>query len=142
MGGGIYCIDAVPTIEGCAIRANTAVIGGGIGCHYSLGTIINCKIAENAATYGGGISFYGSSSSTNASIDLAIAYLNIRKTPFHASFRYPTTSSHFSAKRACACHRMFAGWPNEFGPAVLWCLQSKRLFQPQRREGRKGILNP
>lgn len=60
-GGGIYCVEADPTIENCIITSNTASNGGGgIVCYTeSDATIINCKISNNhVTTYsgsGGGI---------------------------------------------------------------------------------------
>ncbi len=60
-GGGIYCVEADPTIENCIITSNTASNGGGgIMCNTeSDATVINCKISNNhVTTYsgsGGGI---------------------------------------------------------------------------------------
>ena len=61
-GGGIYCLDASPTITGCVIEGNTGQSGGGgilcAGTGFSTGTplIIGCTIYGNE---GGGILVQG-----------------------------------------------------------------------------------
>jgi len=61
-GGGIYCVDASPTVTGCVIEGNTAQSGGGgvlcAGTELSVGTplIIGCTIYGNE---GGGILVQG-----------------------------------------------------------------------------------
>ena len=68
-GGGLYCINASPTILNCRISGNTALngtdgYGGGmINCHSSP-TLTNCTISGNAAGRGGAVLNVFSSSPT------------------------------------------------------------------------------
>ena len=59
VGGGIYCLDASPTITHNVIRDNHLELltgyGGGIACFRSLALIENNLIIHNAAAGGGGI---------------------------------------------------------------------------------------
>jgi hypothetical protein len=53
-GGGVYCLDAGPTIRNSVITGNTTLREGG-GIFGSEGPIINCRITYNAARRGGGL---------------------------------------------------------------------------------------
>jgi len=57
-GGGIYIIDASPTIRNCTIDSNQSISsgGGGIFCYNSDSIITDCRITRN---FGGGIFIYG-----------------------------------------------------------------------------------
>ncbi|NQT34513.1 right-handed parallel beta-helix repeat-containing protein [bacterium] len=59
VGGGIFCMEASPTITHCIIRDNNIEEersrGGGIYCHASSAVISNCTIRGNSAISGGGI---------------------------------------------------------------------------------------
>jgi hypothetical protein len=72
-GGGIYCIDGSPEINGCTISGNSTspenagMYGGGVYCGWcSNMTLRNCIIAENTAHLGGGIFCDGGSTPTIA----------------------------------------------------------------------------
>jgi len=57
-GGGIYIVDAAPTIRDCVVRLNTASRGGGVYIEGSDagGLIEDCFISENISTTGTGLS--------------------------------------------------------------------------------------
>ena len=67
-GGGIYCIDASPTITDCNISYNIAVSyeGGGIYCQNSAMVITNSILYQNMTVGGAGGGIYG----TNASLEI------------------------------------------------------------------------
>ena len=56
-GGGIYLMDASPTIKNCVIDSNQSIGFGGIYCYNSDSIITDCTIIRN---FGGGIFIMGS----------------------------------------------------------------------------------
>ncbi|MBN1125746.1 MAG: right-handed parallel beta-helix repeat-containing protein [Sedimentisphaerales bacterium] len=67
-GGGIYCVEASPTIRNCTITGNSTWReggnGGGIYCSYANSTIMNCTITGNTTWSNGGGIWCGESSVT------------------------------------------------------------------------------
>jgi predicted outer membrane repeat protein len=62
-GGGIYILNAAPTIRGCKITKNTAIKGGGVfiqgiltvGTTYFGATLEDCEISENTSLPSAGV---------------------------------------------------------------------------------------
>ncbi len=68
-GGGVFCLNANPTISYCHVRYNSAVSGGGLLIVEGNPTISYCTVYENSANYGGGMLFINSISTvTNCTI--------------------------------------------------------------------------
>ncbi|MFC2107043.1 T9SS type A sorting domain-containing protein [Bacteroidota bacterium] len=65
-GGGIYCSNSNPILQNLTIQNNYAFWGGGIGCNSGSEPLIrNVTIKNNTANYGGGIGCLGSSPEIN-----------------------------------------------------------------------------
>ena len=59
-GGGIYCVDASPSIYHCIIKDNLAGDdGGGIYCVYASPSIANCIFSGNTTGHNGGGAYWG-----------------------------------------------------------------------------------
>lgn len=55
-GGGVGCLQADPTLEGCEVLGNTATgAGGGLSCFQSNVDLTECWLANNTASTGGGL---------------------------------------------------------------------------------------
>jgi len=61
-GGGVFCLNASPTISYCHVRYSSAVSGGGFLVVEGSPTISYCTVYENSANYGGGMLFINSAS--------------------------------------------------------------------------------
>ena len=62
-GGGIYCVNASPTIQNCVVDSCSSEYGSGITLWNSLTSLTNCTIVGNTSTIGaGGVFLYASDS--------------------------------------------------------------------------------
>jgi len=76
-GGGIFIINASPSITSCIITNNIAEVGGGIHCRYSNISLENTTICFNHAFYhGGGIYLRDNSTINFCSINRCNIYNN------------------------------------------------------------------
>jgi hypothetical protein len=64
-GGGIYCVEASPTIANCVFSLNLAVYniygsgrGGAVCCVRASPVLSACRFEKNSAKYGGGLAAY------------------------------------------------------------------------------------
>jgi uncharacterized repeat protein (TIGR01451 family) len=65
VGGGVYAVNAHPTISGCQIYSNTATVGGGVFLQGSSDVVlVNDIVADNHVTMGGAGGVHLNSGST------------------------------------------------------------------------------
>jgi hypothetical protein len=64
VGGGVFIMDADPTVELCRIYNNTADEGGGLWLNSTSATLISNMIVGNTANEGGGLNIWFSSDVT------------------------------------------------------------------------------
>jgi predicted outer membrane repeat protein len=60
IGGGIYLLNAGPTIRNAILRDNSAQYGGAIGIKSGAPILSNLLLTDNQAAYGGGMTISGS----------------------------------------------------------------------------------
>lgn len=59
-GGGVFCLNASPTISYCHVRYSNGISGGGLLVAEGSPTISYCTVYDNSANYGGGMLFINS----------------------------------------------------------------------------------